>query len=472
MMERIELKPQAGPQEMFLETEADIALYGGAAGGGKSFALLLEPLRNVHNPHFGAVCFRRTMPQIKNEGGLWDESSKMYPLLNAKPNIAESFWKFDEMGGGVVSFAHLQYEHTIYEYQGAQIPLMLFDELTHFTKKQFFYMLSRNRSTCGVKPYIRCTTNPDKKSWVRKFIDWWIEPKLLPNDEPNPRAGLPIPSRSGVIRYFIVSDDDVIWRDKREDFDAEDQMKVKSFTFISAKITDNKILLQKDPGYLANLHSQNKTEKAKLLDGNWDAEEKAGEMFNRATIPVIEAVPMNLKKIVRYWDRASSEKPEADWTVGLKMGLMDDGKICVINMIRFQGRPAKVEAAITNAASQDGKGCEVCLEKDPGQAGEMEVQYLASKLLGYRVRIFKATASKLTRAGPVSSQASVGNVVVVAGPWNDDFFNELETFPTEGAKDDIVDTFSGGFEAIVQQKVGTFSEVMSNKKTTNKLGNW
>jgi len=178
MSERIEFKPQPGPQTSFLSSEADVVLYGGSAGGGKSFALLLEPLRNIQNPNFGAVCFRRTMPQIKNEGALWDESSKIYPFIDAKPNLSESFWKFPS--GSTVSFAHLEHEKNVYDYQGAQIPLIMFDELTHFTRKQFFYMMSRNRSTCGVRPYIRCTTNPDKKSWVRNFIDWWIYPKSDP----------------------------------------------------------------------------------------------------------------------------------------------------------------------------------------------------------------------------------------------------------------------------------------------------
>lgn len=430
-------------------------------GGGKSFALLLEPLRNIQNKNFGAVCFRRTMPQIKNEGGLWDESSKIYPFLNAKPNMSESFWKFPE--GAVVSFAHLEHEKNVYDYQGAQIPLIMFDELTHFTKKQFFYMLSRNRSTCGVRPYIRATTNPDKKSWVRMFIDWYIYPKS------HPLAGLPIPERSGVVRYFIVEDDKVIWKDEREEFDKPEL--AKSFTFISAKITDNKILLKKDPGYLGNLQAQSRVERAKLLDGNWDAEEKPGELFQREWFKSVSVAPQNLKKIVRYWDRAASESDSADWTVGLKLGMMDTGQVVVLNMIRFRGTPNKVEAAIKNAAAQDTFACSPCIEQDPGQAGVMEAQYLASRLIGYTVKIFRATQDKVTRAKPVSAQAEVGNVIVVQAPWNEDFFSELEAFP-QGGHDDIVDAFSGGFEALINSKVGTFTEEMTDHEDKDSLGEW
>jgi hypothetical protein len=88
--ERQEIRPQAGPQTTFLSTRADIAIYGGAAFGGKTWALTVEPLRHVDNPHFGAVFFRRTSPQITNEGGPWDEAEKIYPLIGASPRSATS----------------------------------------------------------------------------------------------------------------------------------------------------------------------------------------------------------------------------------------------------------------------------------------------------------------------------------------------------------------------------------------------
>ncbi|SDA48204.1 Terminase-like family protein [Sinorhizobium sp. NFACC03] len=194
------IRPQPGPQTTFLASTADIGIYGGSAGGGKTWALLMEPLRHVANPQFGAVFFRRTLVQVRNEGGLWDESEKLYPSLNAKPKVAPDLsWTFP--AGSLVSFAHLEHDKTVSNWQGSQIPLICFDELTHFSAKQFWYLLSRNRSMCGVRPYVRATCNPDADSWVAEFISWWI----------NQDTGLPIPERAGLLRWFVRIGDAIIF---------------------------------------------------------------------------------------------------------------------------------------------------------------------------------------------------------------------------------------------------------------------
>ncbi len=145
--------------------------------------------------------------------------------------------------GAKITFSHLQYEKDAYSYQGSQIPLICFDELTHFTENQFFYLLSRNRSMCGIKPYIRATCNPDADSWVKQFIQWWIEED----------TGLPIRERDGVVRYFFRDSGEIIWGDTREELMETYNMnnyEIKSATFIHASVYDNKILLETNPEYL------------------------------------------------------------------------------------------------------------------------------------------------------------------------------------------------------------------------------
>jgi hypothetical protein len=121
----------------------------------------MEPLRHIANENFGGLIFRRTSPQITNEGVLWDEAGKLYPLLAGNPRIGNLECRFPS--GASVSFRHLQHEATKFDWQGAQIPFIGFDELTHFTKSQFFYMLSRNRSTCWGSALHPATCNADAR---------------------------------------------------------------------------------------------------------------------------------------------------------------------------------------------------------------------------------------------------------------------------------------------------------------------
>ena len=249
-MAEIRMRPQSGAQMAFLSSRADIVIYGGAAGGGKTWAMVAEPLRHINNPNFTAAVFRRNSTQIFNPGGLWDEASKLYPHFGAKPRLVRSEWVFPS--GAYVKYGHLSEESTVLSYQGAQICLVCFDEATHFSAYQFYYMMSRNRSTCGVRPYIRATCNPDADSWVAQLIDWWID-----------EEGYPIHDRSGVIRYMCRIDNDVIFADSPgELIDKYGKETIpKSFTFIPSTLYDNKILMETDPGYLANLKGLAKVER-------------------------------------------------------------------------------------------------------------------------------------------------------------------------------------------------------------------
>jgi len=266
------IRPQEGYQLEFASSSADICIGGGAAGVGKTFSLLLEPLRYKDIDGFGSVIFRRTNPQIRNEGGLWDTSMTLYSLLgDANPRQSSLEWVFDV---SKLKFSHLEYEKNIYDWQGSQIPFIGFDELTHFTKKMFFYLLTRNRSVCGVNPYVRATCNPDPDSWVAEFISWWIDQE----------TGFAIPERKGVLRYLVVDGENYIWGDTSQEAIEKgwhiigevaeksgiDPLSfVKSVTFIGGTIYDNKELLKENPAYLGNLLAQDKATQAALLHSNW-----------------------------------------------------------------------------------------------------------------------------------------------------------------------------------------------------------
>lgn len=283
------ISPQPGFQTSFLSSPADIVIGGGAAGGGKSYALLLEPLRHAHNPKFYAVIFRRTLVQVKNSGGLWDTSKEIYSKLRddaGRPALATESppkWKFPS--GAKLSFAQLEYEQTKLEWDGAQVAFLGFDELIHFTPGQFWYLIGRNRSSSGVRPYVRATTNPQSSGWVKRLISWWIYPD---DYEDTNLRGMPIPERAGVVRYLARRNEVTYWGDTPEEAIAampeEDRIGfrtelVKSFTFIPGLLTENKALTDKDPGYEGNLLAQDKAHANRLLRGCWYDAAGENELF-------------------------------------------------------------------------------------------------------------------------------------------------------------------------------------------------
>lgn len=468
------IRPQQGKQQDFLATAADIAIYGGSAGSGKTWALLLEPLRHVvTNAQFAAVFFRRNTTQVRNPGGLWDASLKLYGLIGAQPLSVPLEWRWPK--GGKVKFAHLEHEQTVIDWQGSEIPLLCFDELTHFSAQQFFYMLSRNRSMCGVRPYVRCTCNPDADSWVAEFLAWWIDQK----------TGFPIPERSGVLRWFIRLNDTLLWGDSAEELireygdpslpaDHDDQVKPKSVTFIAAKLTDNPALMKADPGYLANLKALPLVDQARLLGGNWKIRPAAGLLFRREWCEVVDAAPTTVEW-VRYWDMAATEKIEGndpDWTVGTRLGRCSaTGLLYVGHVSRMRVSPLKVEQAIENTAKSDGRGTRIGLPQDPGQAGKAQASYLVRKLSGFNVTARPETGDKVTRFGPFSAQCQAGNVKVLRGAWNEEWFVSLESFP-DAVHDDDADSAGGAFEMFTMSNTNAldYMRMLAEQATAARKG--
>lgn len=440
-------RAQPGSQWDFLSTSADIAVYGGAAGAGKSYALLLEPLRKIHKPGFGAVIFRRTYPQITNEGGLWDTSLDIYTHNGATPKMSTLEWIFP--GDNKIKFAHMQHDKDRYEWDGSQIPMIGFDQLEHFTWRQFFYMLSRNRSACGVVPYVRATCNPDPDHWLRHFMRWWID------DD----TGLPIQERSGKIRWFVVQNDEVFWADHSEDLTDShgDDVIPKSFTFVPGRVYDNRILLETNPEYLSNLKALQKVDRERLLEGNWNARDSAGMYFERSWFEIVRAAPTFVDAI-RYWDRAATPATaktagSASYTAGVRIERSENGLYYITDVVRFQGSPHEVEERIRNTATQDGPRVRVGIEQDPGQAGKMEARYQVKQLAGYVANVNVVRESKGTRAKPLSSQAEAGNVKIVRGNWNEAFLREAVNFDgTDQCTSDQIDAATGGFHMLTSTK--------------------
>lgn len=408
-------------------------------------------------PGYAAVIFRRTSPELTGGGSIWEEASKLYPVVKGKPREHPVLdWTFPT--GAIVEFRHLQYEHSVHQHQSKQYAFCGFDELTSFTAGQFWYMLSRLRGGGPVPKRIRGTCNPDPDSFVRQLIDWWIG-----------EDGIAIDARSGVVRWFVRLDERLIWGAHPDEVWNQDRLRIRrrgepqrglddvrpepmSFTFVRARATDNRVLMQQDPGYLARLNMLPGAQARRLRDGDWNARDTPGDFFDRSWVRIIDRTPeANVKRRVRYWDKAatspSAAGPDPDWTRGVRVALLDTGEYVVEDLQSLRAGPAEVERLIRRTAEIDGVGVEVGAWQDPGQAGIVDVDRMRDVLLGYSFQAIRAARDKATYARVWTPLAKAGRFIFLARDWLPEAFAELEGFPLR-AHDDIMDALSGAMQML------------------------
>lgn len=432
---------QPGPQTEFLADPSDIVIFGGAAGGGKTRGVLYDQVRWSHVPAYRGVIFRRTYPEITGPGALWDESQEVMPYAGGIGTPSSTTWRFPS--GAAIKFSHMQHATDRFKWQGSQLANIAFEELTHFEECQFNYLASRNRSTCGVRPYIRATTNPDPTSWVAKYIEWWLD-----------SDGLPDPDKCKRSRYLVTNNGELTWYDE----EPPSHLAPLRVRFIPSRLEDNPALLEKDPDYLRRLKNLTRVDRARLLDGNWHTLATAGSFFKRAWFAVIPAEAFDwagVTSAVRYWDRAATEVHEGnkdpDWTAGVLMCRMKDGRIVIADVVRLRGSPEQVRATIIQTAKVDGPGVVQLLEQDPGQAGVVEIASYRSAMSGGVTPVLPR-GHKADRLKPLSAAAERGEVSIVNAPWTRSFLNEAEAFldnreakEPPGYHDDQMDGGSGAY---------------------------
>jgi len=224
------------------------ALYGGAAGGGKSDCAIAEALRQVHIPHYRGLILRKTYPQLSE---MVDRSREIYlpSFPDAKYNEQKHSWTFPS--GAKIYFGAMQHTKDRTNYQGKRYDFIDFDELTHFTWDEYSYLFSRNRPNGpGTRCYIRAQANPGGigHGWVKeRFIS--PAPPMTP----------------------IYEDVKIIFPDGKS------EIRRQSRVFVPSSIFDNKILMENDPDYITRLASLPENEKRALLYGDWDS--FSGQVF-------------------------------------------------------------------------------------------------------------------------------------------------------------------------------------------------
>lgn len=398
---------------MFLLAPYLEILFGGAAGGGKSEAGLAGFAQYADVPTFKGIIFRRTFQDLRLPGALIDRAHEWWDGTDAHWSEQKNQWAFPS--GAVLQFGYLEYEKDKYRYQSAQFQYVFFDEVTQFTETQYTYLFSRLR---------KLTSEALKKMGVE--IDIPIRMRAAANP-----GGV---GHEWVKKRFIGTKDNPVKHPKR--------------IFIPSRLEDNPSLNMEE--YEETLANLDPITRRQLRWGDWEADGRGGK-FQKQWFNQKERAPKRMQYMVRYWDTAATAAKvgeDPDWTVGTLLGLDQQNQLWVLNVDRFRGTPAEVEAEIARTAATDGSGVDIYMEQEPGASGKMIISHFARNVLfGYAFRAHRFPGGKEVRANPISAAAEQGNVFVVIAAWNEEWFDELTNFP-DTAHDDQVDSLSGAHDVI------------------------
>lgn len=445
-----------------------------------SFMLHLIVCKYLDDPFYRATFLRRTTPQLMKAGNLWDKGHKVFGLL---PKELRPRWVKGEKKmaifphGPQVEYSHCQHVSDVENFQGSEMTAFLIDEAVQFEWEQISYFFSRMRSDSKYKSRLIMATNPDPDHRIRELIEWYLDSEGYPN-----------PDREGVIRYFLVVNDEFVWSNSAQeliDTYATDYYTPKplSFSFVGSTIYDNPVCIQQNPGYVSFLEGLPRVEKARLLYGNWFVKEQASSYFNREDLKKVENIPVSAV-CVRAWDKAGTEPSEAnpfpDFTACIKMYKDLNGELYISGEFhhschdkkfpdvygRFREKPGFRDNIILNQAIYDGEDCKIIIPCDPGAHGITEYTESAKKLAqaGFIVRkeLGGNSKSKLQKFSPFSAAVQNGFVNIVENTFPnvqtlEAFYRELENFDgtnsSRSKKDDWVDAVSTAYNYLSKEVI-------------------
>lgn len=430
------------------------ALYGGAAGGGKSDALLMGAAQTAWlYPGSAGVCIRREFTMMMKADSLLRRAMLWWlPVPGVEYSAQTNTFTFPN--GSTVEFAHHGHPKDNAKFQGAAYQYVAWDELTHWPDDDAYrWLLSRMRRPAGSICPLRmlAASNPGSAGHA------WVKGRFVGGLDIN---GLAI---------------------------------VATEMYVPARVEDNPHLDRE--AYIATLRELHPTTREQLLKGNWDAREPSdyfrAEWFGPLLDPIADAWPQSEKISVRWWDLAASEKPTAANTAGVKMSRHVSGVRAIEHCNSFKKTPGARDEAIIAQARLDGPGCVVGIEIEPGSGGVAQFLSLEKRLrlAGFRVAgarpsvsdaekelLVRAPSSengKAARCDPVSACLERGyqrrgesenvdgewygldverahneqrdGIRLYSGPWTQAFLDVVEGFPNPNGRMDEADATSGGF---------------------------
>ena len=383
-------------QKVFLRTYALEALFGGAAGGGKSSALLMAAMQYVDVPGYSAILFRRTYADLSLPGALMDRFKDwIAPHDDIHWNANSYVATFPS--GARISFGYLNNTNDYLRYKGSEFQFIGMDEVTEIRESDYRYLFSRLRRPANgplsqVPLRMRAASNP-APNWVRQ--------------------------------RFIVEGQET------------------NRIFVPSLLTDN-------PGidavsYRQALQALDPVERRRLEEGDWWST-TLGSMFDRTSFVIIDPheIPI-ITSAARVVTEPSPSYPDPDWTVGT-LGVFDQGIFYILDVRRARVKSDKVEHLIAQTALEDGPLVSIRMEQEPGSSGKALVDQFARYVLpGYDFQGIRSTGDKVTRARPFSASVANGNVRLIRGRWLTDWLDEVSAFPEGLTHDDQVDSAVGAF---------------------------
>jgi len=385
------------------------ALFGGAAGGGKSVALLAAALMYVDIPGYSALILRRSYRSFEQQGGLVELSKQWLSGTDAAWAEATSTWRFPS--GATLAFRHL---HDVGHLQGSEFQFIGVDELAEVKVQDYLYLFARLRAKAGslIPRRMRVTSNP-----VGPGVEWVYQRFLIEG----PSAGL---------------------------------------IFIPARFEDNPHLDR--AGYRAALAKLPWFLRGALEEGRWDIRPEGGLFLRRwfeGSFVEYPRLPTDLS-LCRFWDLAATKArvgADPDYTAGVLLGRDPNGLLYALDVLRVQASDLEVQDLIVRTAHADrllAKKMDwpepmIRMEQEPGAASTYLIgEFRRRMLAGFDFRGARPNGSKADRARPLSALAEAGELRFVRAPWNGAFLDELCAFPF-GGHDDQVDALSGAFEQLV-----------------------
>lgn len=494
-----EVAPQDGKQKFAFSLlgKVDFMLWGGARFGGKSELLSMIPMCYAEDPYYRGIFFRRQYDEIMGANGLWEKAENQYGLFDCKPKLSKAMWQFPQ--GGRQFYRHMYTEGDKESHRGKGYSLIGFDEIDQFSKEQVTFLLTCLRSEANMDSFCVGTLNPNPDSWCLPLVEWYLDDSGKPRDD-----------RCGIIRYFVVYDNDFIFGPDEDYFkenypDAvfvtlpdgtQQYTPPKRFTYVFFNIFDNPKGIAANPRYLSELNNLPDHERDSQLYGNWYSRPRSESLWQRhwlrgengeRVLPRSSVPEYTLK--LRGVDKAHTAPSDTnrypDYTaIAPRIEKDRDGMYYLFGdyhedicdppdrsgnkqpLGRFRKLSGERDNLIIRQMQIEPEGCKLVLSKDSG-AGSADHTYTLSKMIenGIQVVEDKTTSNlagkKLKDFLPFANACMQGLVFIVEESFSPEtlkaLYTELERFDgersTSAKKDDWCDAIAMTFNAICTIRV-------------------